>query len=189
MGTLMRDPNDLSNITLAAPEPTTHRRRQPLTDLSDTLSAPLDRDALTDEFNQDREDDPFLPSHEPAPEFRPHHRVTALSNHPPDSLASHTAVLLSSLIFLPFDAFFYRTLANAYLSAPGIDAASTATALGLRRDVRILRPFGGAEDRLDYAEKMALALGMQLQMSSVLWICGVRGVMWAGRRYFGWGSL
>jgi hypothetical protein len=189
MGTLMRDPNDLSNITLAPPEPTTHRRRQPLTDLSDTLSAPLDRDALTDEFNQDREDNPVLPSHEPAPEFRPHHRVTALSNHPPDSLASHAAALLSNLIFLPFDAFFYRTLANAYLSAPGIDAASTATALGLRRDVRTLRPFGGAEDRIDYAEKMALALGMQLQMSSVLWICGVRGVMWAGRRYFGWGSL
>ncbi|EEH19156.2 hypothetical protein PABG_01475 [Paracoccidioides brasiliensis Pb03] len=130
----------------------------------------------------------------------PDHRVTILSSLPVDSLSSHLAFLLGSLIFYPLESMYLRNLATQYLASPhllaalpiGSPAPSTATILGLRTDVRSVTALCGGGSRADmlaYLGKMGLAMGMQALVSAVAWGMGTALTVLVGTRKFGWGDL
>ncbi|KAK5701161.1 hypothetical protein LTS12_028408, partial [Elasticomyces elasticus] len=71
----------------------------------------------------------------------PAHRVTILSLHPVDSLASHLASIITTVIFLPLESLYLRSLASAYLSSRGSSA--------LLSDVRPLGAWAGGGSVMD----------------------------------------
>lgn len=114
----------------------------------------------------------------------PAHRVTILSLHPVDSLASHLASIITTVIFLPLESLYLRSLASAYLSSRGSSA--------LLSDVRPLGAWAGGGSVMDtvaYAGKMSLMLGMQGAVNATVWGVLSGGAIRLGKRYCGWGSL
>ena len=123
----------------------------------------------------------------------PDHRVTILSAHPVDSLASHLAALVTTVLFYPFESFFLRHLATTFLSSTAV--ASGAIPLGMAASTVGLRPVGawfgggGRTDMLAYASKMVLVTGMQALVSAGIWGAGTAVTVLLGRKKFGWGNL
>ena len=123
----------------------------------------------------------------------PDHRVTILSAHPVDSLASHLAALVTTVLFYPFESFFLRHLASTFLSSPAV--VSGAIPLGMAASTVGLRPVGawfgggGRQDMLGYASKMVLVTGMQALVSAGIWGAGTAVTVLLGRKNFGWGDL
>lgn len=115
------------------------------------------------------------------------HRVTALSNHPSDAMASHVSSLLATAILLPLEALYLRSLATSFL------ASARPGAIGLRADIRGVGAWFGGEGGIwgmgEYAGTMLLLLGLQGVVSSVVWSFGTGTAIWLGRRAFGWGKL
>lgn len=114
----------------------------------------------------------------------PAHRVTILSLHPVDSLASHLASMITTVIFLPLESLYLRSLASAYLSSRGSSA--------LLSDVRPLGAWAGGGSIMDtvaYAGKMSLMLGMQGAVNATVWGILSGGAIRLGKRFCGWGSL
>ena len=126
----------------------------------------------------------------------PTHRVTILSSHPVDALASHIASLLTTTLFLPFEALYLRSLASSFLSSPHLmgtlPLGAAAATVGLRSDARHLGAwFGGGTgwDMSTYAGKLALMMGIQAAVSTGVWGLGTALAITLGRKGFGWGTM
>ncbi|KAL1965654.1 hypothetical protein VTN77DRAFT_5331 [Rasamsonia byssochlamydoides] len=120
----------------------------------------------------------------------PTHRVTILSSHPVDSLASHLASLITSVLFIPLESLYLRSLAMTYLSLPA--SAGTANLASLRSDIRSLNAWaggGGRQDVLAYMGKLALVTAMQAAVSMGILRVGAAAAVGLGKRVFGWGNL
>ncbi|KAJ5112317.1 hypothetical protein N7532_000362 [Penicillium argentinense] len=113
------------------------------------------------------------------------HRVTLLSAHPVDSLASHLAAILSTIILSPLEALCHRSLAHSYLA---IHSSSTA-------ELSDLHPvglwFGGSSwnDIAAYTGRVILMRGMQAALRAGVWGFLVGSTMRIGRKFCGWGTL
>lgn len=118
------------------------------------------------------------------------HRVTLLSNYPAEIFALHASTLLTSMLMLPFDIFYQRTLARTFLSS------SRVTNLAARRivdDVWPSRPWigfsgMGAGVGCIFAGNLALTFGVQALVSSLVWLGVKRSVLHHGQG-FGWGKI
>ncbi|OJD25113.1 hypothetical protein ACJ73_03525 [Blastomyces percursus] len=129
----------------------------------------------------------------------PDHRVTILSSLPVDSLSSHLASLLTSVLFYPLESMYLRNFAIQFLTSPSLLAAlpltagaSTALTLGLSDDVRSIGAWcggGSRKDMLAYLAKMGLVVGMEALVSVAVWGMGTAATVILGTRKFGWGEL
>ncbi|ODM24294.1 hypothetical protein SI65_01998 [Aspergillus cristatus] len=150
-------------------------------------------DPLGPEYDDENRSNPELPP--PAPNAHPRqltrppgspaHRVTILSSHPVDSLASHLASMLTTVIFLPLESLYLRSLASSFLSSRGSSSA-------LRSDVRALGAWGGGGSRTDiltYVGKMALMMSMQAAVNASVWGVISGAAIRIGKKFCGWGSL
>lgn len=113
------------------------------------------------------------------------HRVTLLSAHPVDSLASHLAAILSNLILAPLESLCYRSLAHSYLAT---HASSTAQLTNLHP---LNLWFGGISwvDIGAYTGRLILMRGMQAALRAGVWGFLVGSTMRIGRKFCGWGTL
>ncbi|KAJ5172477.1 hypothetical protein N7492_005070 [Penicillium capsulatum] len=113
------------------------------------------------------------------------HRVTLLSAHPVDSLASHLAAVISTIILSPLESLCLRSLATSYLTMyPSSDVMlSDLHPMGLW--------FGGQSwsDRFAYTGRLVLLRGMQAALRAGVWGFLVGSTMRIGRKFCGWGSL
>ena len=112
------------------------------------------------------------------------HRVTILSLHPVDSLASHLASMVTTIIFLPLESLYLRSIASAYLSSWGSSA--------LLSDVRPLGAWGGGGSLMDtivYVGKMSLLVDIQAAVNATVWGVLSGAAIRVGKRFCGWGSL
>ncbi|KUL86085.1 hypothetical protein ZTR_07724 [Talaromyces verruculosus] len=118
-------------------------------------------------------------------------RVTVLSSYPADALAHHLASLISGIIFMPFESFFYRSLARSYESSP-LAAVYGGNGLIPHSDIRDLTGFaggGGRRDMIAYMSKLALIQWIQTGISGViLGVCSATAIG-IGKRVFRWGNL
>ncbi|EAW10218.1 uncharacterized protein ACLA_046840 [Aspergillus clavatus NRRL 1] len=112
------------------------------------------------------------------------HRVTILSCHPVDSLASHIASVVTTALFIPLESLYLRSLASSYLSSIGSPA--------LLPDVRPLGAWGGGgsvSDIVVYMGKVTLMLGLQAAVNASVWGVISGAAIKIGKRFCGWGSL
>lgn len=113
------------------------------------------------------------------------HRVTLLSVHPVDSLASHLAAVISTIILSPLETLCLRSLAHSHLSTHPSHAARLSD----------LHPtdlwLGGRSwsDRAAYAGRVVLMRSMQAALRAGLWGFLVGSTMRIGRKFCGWGTL
>ncbi|RAL05846.1 uncharacterized protein BO80DRAFT_397087 [Aspergillus ibericus CBS 121593] len=112
------------------------------------------------------------------------HRITILSSHPVDSLASHLASIITNVMFIPLESLYLRSLATSYLQ-------STHAPVALRADVRTMGDWGWSSrsDILPYLGKIALVLGIQVAVNASVWGVISGSAMKIGKRFCGWGSL
>jgi hypothetical protein len=111
------------------------------------------------------------------------HRVTILSCHPVDSLASHLASIITTALFIPLESYYLRSLASSYLSSVGSPR---------RSDVRPLGAWGGggsSSDIMAYMGKMALMVGLQAAVNASVWGVISGAAIRIGKRFCGWGNL
>ncbi|KAM0094783.1 hypothetical protein ACP6JD_001651 [Aspergillus fumigatus] len=111
------------------------------------------------------------------------HRVTILSCHPVDSLASHLASIITTALFIPLESYYLRSLASSYLSSVGSPR---------RSDVRPLGAWGGggsSSDIMAYVGKMALMVGLQAALNASVWGVISGAAIRIGKRFCGWGNL
>lgn len=114
-----------------------------------------------------------------------YHRVTSLSTFPADALAYCGSTLATSIIMLPFDIYYTRQLASAFL-ATGTSARITVTAadilpLRLTTDV-----FSAAT--LSWCGRLALTFGLEALIKSIFWSVSTRMVLHFGKSTFMWGK-
>ncbi|OKL63873.1 hypothetical protein UA08_00187 [Talaromyces atroroseus] len=118
-------------------------------------------------------------------------RITVLSSYPADAIALHLASVISSVLFIPFESFFYRSLARAYLSSHTA-LLYGATSLATPSDIRVLNAFAGGGSRRDmvaYMGKLAMILGIQVGVSgSIIGVCSATAIG-IGKSLFDWGRL
>lgn len=111
------------------------------------------------------------------------HRVTILSCHPVDSLASHVASIVTTALFIPLESYYLRSLASSYLSSVGSPRHS---------DVRSLGAWGGggsSSDIMAYMGKLALMVGLQAAVNASVWGVISGAAIRIGKRFCGWGNL
>lgn len=118
-------------------------------------------------------------------------RVTVLSSYPADALAHHLASVISGIIFVPFESFFYRSLARSYLSSQ-LATVYGGYNLAPLTDIRDLTGFaggGGRREMVAYMSKIALIQWIQTGISGViLGVCSATAIG-IGKRVFKWGNL
>lgn len=123
------------------------------------------------------------------------HRLTALSDYPADSLATHLSWNITNMLFLPLETLFIRSLALSFLSSPAANAGAQAAAARWRGEVFPLGSWFGMGLRSgwrgigDYVGKMVLLSGLEIGFVMVVWqpcTCVCRLV---GQKWFGWGKL
>ncbi|EEQ88622.2 hypothetical protein RJZ56_000362 [Blastomyces dermatitidis] len=179
---------------------------QPLIDVPESSSAPtLAEPATTTTINdENRRLSQPLPTQLPRRSrsdrlLGPDHRVTILSSLPVDSLSSHLASLLTSVLFYPLESMYLRNFAIQFLTSPSLLAAlpltagaSTALTLGLSGDVRSICAWcggGSRKDMIAYLAKMGLVVGTEALVSVAVWGMGTAATVMLGTRKFGWGEL
>ncbi|KAJ5812158.1 hypothetical protein N7474_008459 [Penicillium riverlandense] len=117
------------------------------------------------------------------------HRVTLLSAHPIDSLASHLAALLSVILLSPLESLSLRSLAHSYLGSAHRSSSSSAIQLA---DLHPLGLWFGAtswSDAFAYTGRLVLMRGMQAALRAGVWGFLVGSTMRIGRSFCGWGKL
>jgi hypothetical protein len=123
------------------------------------------------------------------------YRVTILSNHAAEAIAYHATCLLESIILLPFDVMFARSLARNFLarqsSSAGQQIASTTTPLtgevwplGMRAQMRDLT----VPQELQFWGDFLITMGMQGLTNFAIWAVGTQITLRLGER-FGWGKI
>ncbi|KAF9884162.1 hypothetical protein FE257_002220 [Aspergillus nanangensis] len=113
------------------------------------------------------------------------HRVTILSSHPVDSLASHLAAMITVVLFIPLESLYLRSLASSYLSC--INAPPS-----LRSGIRPVGVWGGGGSRTDiiaYMGKLILMVGMQAAVNTSVWGIISGAAIRIGKRFCGWGTF
>ncbi|PYH47451.1 uncharacterized protein BP01DRAFT_380663 [Aspergillus saccharolyticus JOP 1030-1] len=123
-----------------------------------------------------------IPTDDPSPIA---HRVTILSSLPIDSLASHLASIITTLMFIPLESIYLRSLASSYLANTGAPAAQ-------RSDVYSMGFWAGdgsQSSTLMYFGKVALMMGVQTAVNASAWGIISGAAIRIGRRFCGWGSL
>jgi len=113
------------------------------------------------------------------------HRVTLLSAHPVDSLASHLAAFLSTIILSPIESMCLRSLAHSYL------ASHPSTTTGATDIHPVGLWFGGNSwpEILAYSSRMILMRGLQAGLRAGVWGFLVGSTMRIGQKFCGWGTL
>lgn len=117
------------------------------------------------------------------------HRVTLLSAHPVDSLASHLAAMLSIILLSPLESLALRSLAHSYLASTHRSSLSSAIQLA---DLHPLGLWFGASswtNALAYTGRLVLMRGMQAALRAGVWGFLVGSTMRIGRSFCGWGML
>ena len=113
------------------------------------------------------------------------HRVTLLSAHPVDSLASHLAAVISTIILSPIESLYVRSLAHSFLAThpSSVARVSDLHPVGLW--------LGGRTwpDALAYCGRVVLMRGMQAALRAGVWGFLVGSTMRIGRKFCGWGTL
>ena len=124
--------------------------------------------------------------------LEPHHRVTALSLHSSNALSGQFAVVLTSLIRMPFESIFLRSLARSFLAT----RTPASSSLWLRGQVHPLSTWFGPGFRLygwrgvlAYSSKILLCMGLDLVIGLEVWRIGYQAAWWAGFNWFNWGRL
>ncbi|KIW71955.1 hypothetical protein PV04_00181 [Phialophora macrospora] len=119
------------------------------------------------------------------------YRVTILSNHAAEAFAYHATSLVESIILLPFDAIFTRSLARNFLTRhPNWESAHTAPLmgeiwpLGLRAQMQNLT----VTQEMQFWGNFLITMGMQGLMNFAIWAVGTRITLKLGER-FGWGNI
>ncbi|KAJ5889978.1 hypothetical protein N7504_010788 [Penicillium tannophilum] len=123
-------------------------------------------------------------SHAPGPPVISH-RVTLLSAHPVDSLASHLASFISTIILSPIESLYVRSLAHSYIA---LHPSSTIRA----SDLHSIGLWGGGRswpDIFAYCGRLVLMRGMQAALRAGVWGFLVGSTMRIGRKFCGWGTL
>lgn len=113
------------------------------------------------------------------------HRVTLLSAHPVDSLASHLAAFISTIILSPIESLYVRSLAHSYLA---LNPSSTVRTT----DLHSIGLWGGGRswpDVFAYCGRLVLMRGMQAALRAGVWGFLVGSTMRIGRKFCGWGTL
>ncbi|KAJ5635203.1 uncharacterized protein N7484_008516 [Penicillium longicatenatum] len=113
------------------------------------------------------------------------HRVTLLSAHPVDSLASHLAAIISNIILSPIESLYVRSLAHSYLA---LHPSSTVQV----SDLHPIGLWGGGRtwsDAFAYCGRLVLMRGMQAALRAGVWGFLVGSTMRIGRKFCGWGTL
>lgn len=131
----------------------------------------------------------------------PPHRVTILSSHPVDSTATHLASFITSMLIIPLESYFLRSIAIAYVTSSSSMTSTSSTAV-TRSNARALLanirtpsfggPGTGSDSRRDlvpYLGKLGLAVGLHAIMSTGILSLGTTSVIGLGRGMFGWGNL
>lgn len=153
----------------------------------DTQDGPLDGDLDHENMNPELRPPSLDTQEQPQPvdnSRTPAHRVTILSSHPVDSLASHLASMITTVLFLPLESLYLRSLASSYLSSRNYSPALS--------DVRPLGAWGGGgsgTDTLAYIGKMTLMMGIQVGVNASVWGVISGSAIRIGKRFCGWGSL
>lgn len=113
------------------------------------------------------------------------HRMTLLSAHPVDSLASHLAAVVSTIILSPLESLTLRSLATSYLTM----YPSSAVTLSDLHPMGLW--FGGRawSDAFGYTARLVLLRGMQAALRAGVWGFLVGSTMRIGRKFCGWGAL
>lgn len=113
------------------------------------------------------------------------HRVTLLSAHPVDSLASHLAAILSNIILAPLESLCHRSLAHSYLAGHSSSTAQLS-------DLYPMDLWLGGVSWVDiggYTGRLILMRGMQAALRAGVWGFLVGSTMRIGRKFCGWGTL
>ena len=118
--------------------------------------------------------------------------MTALTLHSSNALSGHFAVVLASLIGMPLESIFLRSLSRSFIASRTpvsgsswlnrqIYPLNTWFSLGLRPS--------GWRGVLDYGSKVLLCMGLDIVIGLEVWRIGGNAAWWAGRNWFGWGRL
>ncbi|KAI9781391.1 MAG: hypothetical protein M1839_005985 [Geoglossum umbratile] len=139
------------------------------------------------------------------------HRVTTLSSHPADVIASHMSSYLATWMTLPLETVLQRTIAMSFLAAANTPSSLENAAfflpeiypplvgLGLSRSM-FRRGFRGGFKTgtmasrgfisgVGYAAQLMITNLIQLLVSWTLFQVGYSGVTWVGKKWFRWGNL
>lgn len=114
-------------------------------------------------------------------------RITILSAHPVDSVASHAAAILTTTLFMPLESFYLRSLASSYLSS-----SQNLPSTLLQQDIRPLGAWGGGgsvKDSVVYMGKIAALISIHIATTAGVWSSITRAVVYIGRTFCGWGTL
>ncbi len=123
------------------------------------------------------------------------YRVTMLSNHAAEALAYHATSLLESIILLPLDVMFTRSLARNFLArhqhhplVPQLTTPSLSMSgiwpLGLRAQMRELT----APQEMRFWGNFLVTIGVQGLINLGIWAAGVGFTLSLGES-FGWGKM
>ncbi|EXJ71039.1 uncharacterized protein A1O5_06032 [Cladophialophora psammophila CBS 110553] len=120
------------------------------------------------------------------------YRVTILSNHPAEAFAHYMTSIIESVVLLPLDILFLRSVARSFLSRHSGDQQMNRAA-SLLGDVWPLGSGLGVRDlsmsqRLQFWGNFFLTIGMQGLVNFVIWGVGTRVTLRLGER-FGWGNI
>lgn len=113
------------------------------------------------------------------------HRVTLLSAYPVDSLATHLAAVISTIILSPLETLCFRSLAHSYLSTH----PSASVSISDLHPTNLWLGGRSWSDRAAYAGRMVLMRGMQAALRAGFWGFFVGSTMRIGRNWCGWGTL
>jgi len=172
----------------ATPEPGIRRA----TSLSTTTPRPVRRPTETNGPEFDNEIEAMLaearrertPRKKAKPKDNREYRMTRLTTHAIDSLAWHSSAIVTSLVMLPIDAMYYRSLAGCFVSATEYAGALPVLAVSDWS--------GGAgrmgPDRWGYYRMLLLSLGLECLVRGAIWQVGCHVALSYGQ-WFGWGKF
>jgi hypothetical protein len=139
-----------------------------------------------------REEIPQLSSEASAQANREHsYRVTTLSNHPAETLALGTASLLKTVLMLPLDVLFYRTIARNFLltkqgqeSVPGLQHGLSDIWSSADKGSTSVNNFSW----LHFFNSWSLTIGTEAVIRFLVWRGSTALSLQLGRE-FGWGEF
>ncbi|OAP54993.1 hypothetical protein AYL99_10693 [Fonsecaea erecta] len=197
-----REPHIIPNPFQVSPRPRTPSPISPIPGISRAASLPhttprpvrrptvIEQDvpAMGDEMLQRRQ----TQSRDPRNADESLYRVTVLSNHPAEAFAHYTTSIIESIVLLPLDIMFLRSLARGFVSqnSAGLQMAGASSLLSdvwpLTSGLR-LRGISMGQS-LQFWGNFFLTIGMQGIVNLVIWGVGTRVTMKLGER-FGWGKV
>ncbi|KAL8764325.1 MAG: hypothetical protein Q9184_000030 [Pyrenodesmia sp. 2 TL-2023] len=120
---------------------------------------------------------------------RPTHHVTHLTACMADTLAFYLSIVVTHIVWLPFETLFLRSIARAYLDT---DCGASSSTSWLRDEIYPIATWFGAGLRggeaLDYARRIALSLGLEAALGFGTWQLGAGLTWWLGTSRYKWGK-